>query len=389
MGVELPIEDPILQFTILVTVALIVQLTLERLPLPGLVGLLAAGMLLGPGGLGLLPRGEVMELLGAVGLVYIMFMAGLELDLDVVREHRRESITFGLLAFFLSLMPAAIVGRLMGFSFQAAILLGTLLSSHTLLAYPMVERMGLTSRLGVVAAVGGTLLTDTFALVALAVVLQFGGDSNGSWSWIMPLVLLAVLTASALWIVPKVGRFVFDQAPTTRAEDALFALVVLLLLASIAELIGTHEILGAFLAGLCLNQPLNRRDVLREHIEFVGRMLFIPFFFVSTGMLLELAVFTEQWETWIVAGLLLGVVLFGKTAASWITGTWYDYPPLERVLMVGLTIPQAAATLAVTITAQQANLFEDKVVDAVIVLIFVTCLFGPLLTRWAGQRLKQ
>jgi Kef-type K+ transport system membrane component KefB len=382
-----PIDDPILQFTALVTISLVMQLLFERFHLPGIVGLLLAGMLLGPGALHVLPRGDVMDLLGAVGLVYLMFMAGVEIDLGVFRTHYRETAVFGSLAFSLSLVPAVIGGFLIGFDWTAAILLGALLSSHTLLAYPIVASLRLTHRHSIVTTIGGTLLTDTLALLLLALVIA--EPDGGMLGRVMPLLLLALMAGGSLWLVPLVGRHVLERFATQRATRALFALVVLLLLASLAEVIGTHEILGAFLAGVCLNRTMGRRPELLEHFDFVGRMLFIPFFFISTGMLLDLNVFRGDLTVWWLAAMLLAVVLVGKASASWLSGGLYGYSRLDRLMMMSLTIPQAAATLAVAIVARQAGLFPDAVVDAVIVLIFVTCLLGPVLTRLIGKRLQQ
>lgn len=385
---ELPVADVILQFTILVTAALVVQLTVERMHLPGLIGLLLIGMLIGPGGAGILPREPVVELLGRVGLVYIMFLAGVEINLDVVKRHKQEAAAFGLLAFSLSIVPAIAVGALMGLPWGGALLLGTALSSHTLLAYPIVKRLGLVNREPVVTAIGGTLLTDTLALVLLAVVIQTTGTGEDTgWHWLVSLLLLIGVVAISLPTVPRIARFVFGQAKASRAEKALFVLVVLLVLASVTELIGTEAILGAFLAGLCLNRPLTRRDELHEHLGFVGRMLFIPFFFIDTGMRLELEVFAGHYQVWLLAGLLLVVVLLGKGSSSWLIGRIYGYSRRDRVVMIGLTVPQAAATLAVTVTARREGLLDEKTVDAVIVVIFVTCLLGPLLSRFAGRRL--
>lgn len=385
------VEDTILQFTVLLAAALVVRLTIERLHLPGLVGLLLLGMLAGPDGAGLLPREPVVELLGEVGLIFLMFLAGLEIDLDIVRRHRRETFLFGLTAFGFSLVPAVAAGLLLGYPVTAAILLGTLLSSHTLLAYPIIEQLGLLHRRSVVVGIGGTLITDTLALILLAVTIQFAGRNDGAlggWRWLVPLVALALLTAVSLWLLPRITRSFFQRTWITPAEKGLYVFVVILLLAMATEWIGSEAILGAFLAGVCLNPVLAARQELRSHIEFVGRLLFIPFFFVSTGMRLELEVFTGQPGVWLLAALLVGLVLFGKTTASWWIGSRYGYSPRDRVLLVGLTIPQAAATLAVTLTARQAQLFGEDMVDAVILLIFVTCLTGPLLTRFVGQKLR-
>jgi Kef-type K+ transport system membrane component KefB len=381
-----PIEEPVLQFTLLVLAALIAQLTVERAHLPGLLGLLVLGMLLGPGGLEVLPREPVVDFLGHIGLVYIIFLAGLEIDLDVAADHKAEAIQFGALGFTLSFIPAFALGLLvLDHDLAGAVLLGALLSSHTLLAYPVIERLGLLRRVAVVAAIGGTLLTDTVALTILAVVIA--GAGGGALDWAVPLGLLALLAAFALLALPRLSRGFLRKADASRAEKALFALVVLLVLSSAADLIGTDEVLGAFLAGLALNRALAEREELREHIEFVGRMLFIPFFFIYTGMLLELEQLLRP-DLFLLAGALAACVLGGKAAAAWITGARSGYDRPDRVLMIGLTIPQAAATLAITITASQAGIMDAEVVDAAVLLIFVTCLAGPIITARAGARIR-
>jgi Kef-type K+ transport system membrane component KefB len=382
----LPIEDPVLQFTVLVLAALVAQLTVERVHLPGLLGLLVLGMLLGPGGFEVMTREPVVDFLGPIGLIYVMFLAGLEIDLDVARDHAAEAVGFGLLAFVLSFVPAAAVAFLvLDFEARGALLLGALLSSHTLLAYPIVERLGLLERVSVVTAIGGTLLTDTLALVLLAIVVS--SVEAGGAGWIAPLGLLAGIAAIALLVVPRLSRAVFRRPTITRAEKALFVLVVLLVIASATEITGTEEVLGAFLAGIALNRSLAQREELREHLEFVGRMLFIPFFFVYTGMLLELEQLLQP-RIFLLSGLLLLFVVSGKTAAAWIIGARYHYPWRDRLLMAGLTTPQAAATLAITVTGSQAGLLDAEVVDAVVLLIFVTCLVGPVLTMRVGERIS-
>jgi Kef-type K+ transport system membrane component KefB len=382
----LPIEDPVLQFTILVLAALAAQLTVERVHLPGLLGLLVLGTLLGPGGLEVMPREPVVDFLGHIGLVYVMFLAGLEIDLDVAREHAAEALEFGALAFFASLIPAVLVALLvLDFDVRAALLLAALLSSHTLLAYPIVERLGLIRRVPVVTAISGTLLTDTLALVLLAVVVSTAGA--GDTGWITPLALLAAIAAAALLGLPRLSSAFFRQRRFSRAEKALFALAVLMVLSSATHLTGTDEVLGAFLAGVALNRALAPHEELREHIEFAGRMLFLPFFFIYTGMLLDLGDVSDA-SILRLAGLLLAFVVMGKVTAAWAVGARHGYSTRDRLVMVGLTLPQAAATLAIAITGYEAGILDADVVDAVILLIFVTCLVGPVLTARAGEGLR-
>jgi Kef-type K+ transport system membrane component KefB len=386
---ELPLTDPVLQFTVLVTLAWVVQRTFVHLHLPRVVGLLLAGMLLGPGGLAVLPREPVVSLLGEIGLVYLMFVAGAEVDLDVIRARKRETLGFGVLGFVLSLALGVVGGLLLlDLSLRGALLLGTLVSSHTLLAYPIVVDLRLVQRAPVVAAIGGTLVTDTLALLLLAGVLESGGEEP----WLelaLTVAALGALTGVSLAVLPRLSRYFFERPDVRMAEKALYVLAVLLLLATAAEAIGTEPILGAFLAGVCLNRPLREREALREHVEFAGRLLFVPFFFISTGMLLELEVLGRGGRLWAVAGILLGVVVVGKTIAAWVTGALAGWSKRARLLVASLTFPQAAATLAVTITAREAGLFSLQLVDGVILLIFATCTAGPLLTRFFGKRLHE
>lgn len=392
MPFSLPISDPALQLTLVVAAVLVMRLLFDKIQLPGLIGLLVAGMVLGPGGMEVLPRAPFIDLLGSVGLIFIMFMAGVELDLDTVRHNREQTVIFGLLAFMLSLLPSvAAAWLLLDYDWPAALLFGALLSSHTLIAYPMVKKLGLLHRKPVVAAVGGTLLTDTLALIVLVFVMQTADleketeSVGGPW---MTFALLAGLVVLALWLVPRLSRRFFSLEGIGRPEKALFVLLVILTLAMTAKLIGTEDILGAFLAGLCLNRVLEERSDLSEHVQFVGRMLFIPFFFVSTGMQLDLDVLIGNAETWRTAALLVALVVAGKTSAAWIAHKKFAYNRDEWLLMVSMTLPQAAATLAIASTARAAGLFDEYLLDAVIILIFVTSLAGPLMTRWAGRRMK-
>lgn len=403
MPFELPISEPLLQLALLLAVVLLVQVALERVFVPGLLGLLLVGMLLGPDGAGVLPREPVVELFGRIGLIYIMFTAGLEIDLDTVAEHKGETLGFGVLAFGASLLAGAGLGMALGYDWPAALLLGTLLSSHTLVAYPILKRKGLLGKRPAVAAIGGTVLTDTLALIGLVLLMQTaGGDGSGGdgagghgagahgagdGPWWQPLALLAGLALAAITLLPRLARATFARDWVTPAEKALFALLALVVLAAAAELIGTEEILGGFIAGLSLNRVLAERPQTRKHVEFVGRMLFIPVFFVSTGMLLELSVF-GNWSVWGTALMLCAVVVVGKSTAAWVIGARYGYSRDGRLLMVGLTLPQAAATLAITVAGNEAGLLDDAVVDAVIVVILLTCAAGPLLTGWTGSRLR-
>lgn len=386
---DLPIEDVIIQFAVVVAAALIVQLAFERTRVPGLIGLIVLGMTIGPGGAGILPEAPVVELFGSIGLLYIMFIAGAEIDLDLARERKSEAGSFGAMAFAFSFVPALGVGLLFGLDTSGALLLGAALASHTLVAYPMVSRLGLAGRRPIVAATGGTLLTDTAALVVLVIVINTA-DGGGSWAWLVPIVALAAVSAVSLVVVPRVARAVLTTELHTLSEKALFLLAILLLLSIVADQIGTEDILGAFLAGICLNRALHRREELRLHLEFVGRMLFVPFFFVETGMRLRLDALQEP-ATWWLALVLVVVIILSKGLAAAATATMrlFGYTRMEGLAIASLSFPQAAATLAVVVIGMELDVIDAATADAIIIVIFLTCLIGPLLTRYAANRMAR
>lgn len=383
----LPIEDTVIQLAVVVSAALVVQLAFERTQVPGLIGLIILGMLIGPGGAAVLPEGPVVELLGTIGLLYIMFIAGAEIDLDLVRRRPREAASFGFLAFAVSFCPTVIVGLMFGLELWGALLLGAALSSHTLVAYPLISRFGLAGRRPIVAATGGTLLTDTASLVLLVIVIQLSGD-GGVAAWLTPIALLGLLAAGAVLVVPRLASAVLTNDEHTLPEKALFLLAMLMLLSVAADLVGGEDILGAFLAGACLNRALHKREELKDHLAFVGRMLFVPFFFVKTGMLLELGALQEAW-TWVLGLVLLATVIASKSIAAFAVSRLFGYSRVEGLAIASLSFPQAAATLAVVVLGLEMDLVDPVTADAVIIVIFLTCLIGPLATRFAAARLSR
>jgi Kef-type K+ transport system membrane component KefB len=387
MDMALHLDDGVIQFTVLVTAALAMQLMAERARLPGLLGLLVVGAVLGPGGFEVLRLDPVVSLLGEIGLIYVMFIAGMEIDLGVAGEHRREVIGFGLIAFLITGPAGFAAGLFLGLDVRAAALFGVIIASHTLVSYPILLRLGLLQRLSVITAVGGTLVTDALSLILLAVVMA-SARAGSATGVLLPLALLTLLAIGSLLLVPRLADATFGTERMSQAEKALFALVVLMVLASLSDALGTEHILGAFLAGICLNRALARHKPLREHLEFVGRMLFVPFFLVWTGALLDVDALTGEPRVWLIAGVLAGVLVAGKAVAAWIAGARFNYPVRDRLLTFGLTLPQAAATLAITMTAREAGLFDETVLDAVIIVIFASCLAGVLITQFAGGRMR-
>jgi Kef-type K+ transport system membrane component KefB/mannitol/fructose-specific phosphotransferase system IIA component (Ntr-type) len=369
------------------TLFLAAPLLFERLRVPGIIGLIVAGAVVGPYGLGLLDRDPTIVLLGTVGLLYLVFLAGLELDLHRFVEYRRRSVVFGLISFGLPMAAAVAVMPLLGFGLAASILVGSIIGSHTLLAYPIVSRLGLVKNVAVTTVVGGTLVTDTLALGVLAVV---AGSVDGDLTLGFFLRLLLVLLAYAALIlvgVPRVGRWFFRNTPGQAPAEFIFLMVVLFASAFLAELAGAQPIIGAFLAGLTLNRLIPNQGPLMNRVRFVGNALFIPFFLISVGMLVDARVLVGSARVWLIAVVLIVMVHAGKLAAALITRKLFHFNRDEGVLMFGLSVPQAAATLAVTFVGLEIGLFGETVVNAVIVMILVTGLVGPSLVERFGRRL--
>ena len=372
----------VLEFFVLFCVILLGPIVFDRLGLPGLIGLVIGGFAIGPHGLGLIGAGNhTIPELGHLGLLYLMFVAGLELDLRVLKDYRRAAVSFGLIAFALPFLGGISIGLALGWSLPATFLLGALLSSHTLITYPTLREAGLSGNPAVASAVGATVLTDTIALVVLAIV---AGTQTGSGS---PQVILAeiaiglvVLIVVGLLVLPRAVDAALRQWGSDRVARYIVIIVALLLMAMLAQVFGIEGIVGAFFAGLALNRLVPNEGPSMERIEFFGAAVFIPVFLISIGLLLDPGVmFTGR--TLGLAALLCAAALGGKAIACVLAGPLYKFSRAQTVAMYVLTIPQAAATLAVTLIGFEIGLFGTEVVNAVLVLILVSIVVAALIAQ--------
>ena len=370
------------EFLLLFLVVIFGPPLVRRARVPGIIGLIVGGFAIGPYGLNLIGAGNTtVPELGQLGLLYLMFMAGVELDLALVRVHRRAVLTFGALTFVLPMVLGSTIGFAMSWSAPAALLLGGLLSSHTLLVYPTVRQAGLSTDLGVATAVGATVLTDTAALIVLAAVSgsQLSGGSAGSIA-LQVVVGLTVLIAFSLGLLPRLARLAFRYLGTDRVVRYLLAVASFLAAGTLAESFGIEPIVGAFFAGLGLNRLVPNEGPLMERIDFFGSAVFVPIFLVSVGMLLDPKVMVEL-QTLKLAALFIAASVGGKAIASLIAHLTMGFSRPQASLMLGLTIPQAAATLAATVVGFNIGLFDESVVNAVLVLILVSIVVGTLIVE--------
>lgn len=386
MAMELPITDPVLIFALAMLLILVAPLLFTRMRLPGVVGLIVAGALVGPSAANLLARDQTIELLGAVGLLYLMFVAGLSLEIDQFIRHRSHSLVFGLLAFGIPQGLGVAAGLvLLDYDWPTAILLGSIIGSHTLLAYPIAQRLGITRNPAVTAAIGSSLVTDGLALVTLAGVIGVHGGHAGVGFWLRFAAMVGVYVAVVTLALPRLGRWFFRTVAGDANTDYLFLLAVLFGSAYAAGLVGLEPIIGAFLVGLALNRLVPDTGALMTRVRFVGDALFIPFFLLSVGMLVDFRVLVSSPGVWYAAGLFIAGALAGKVAAAKISQWLFGYTPQEGWAVAGLTIPQAAATLAVTLVGFEAGLFDAAAVNAVVILILVTCVVGPWMLERFGR----
>lgn len=384
---SLPFTDPIMVFGLAMIVFLTVPLLLARYRIPGIIGIILVGALIGPNALHLLQRGETIQLLGQVGLVYLMFVAGLEINLNQFIDNKDRSITFGLLSFLIPQIVGTLAGvYLLGFSVPAALLFASVFASHTLLAYPVVNRLGIVKNESVMAAIGGTILTDTLALLVLAVVIAMEAGAL-SWSfWVILAGGLALFFVGTWILVPRLGRWFFRNVSEESYYEFLFVMAVLFVCSYLAEVVGVEAIVGAFLAGLVLNRLIPGSGTLMNRIEFVGNALFIPFFLLSVGMLVDFRVLVEGPQTLLVAGALIVLVFVTKLVASWATAQWYHYTFDEMMSMFGLSVGQAAAALAIVLIGYDAGLFGEAVLNATVLMILATAVLSPWLVERYGRQ---
>ena len=377
------------EFLVVFATLLLGPVVLRRARVPGIIGLLLGGYVIGPHGLGLIGSGnDTLPDLGQLGLLYLMFVAGVELDLNLLRRHRRAAIVFGVLTFAFPMTCGTIVGLSLGWEVEAALLLGSLLASHTLITYPTVRDAGLASDPAVATAVGSTVLTDTLTLVVLAGVAGSAGGGRSPLEVFTQVGIgLAVLIAFSLLVLPRLAALAFRWLGAERSVRYVVAITAFLSAATVAELFGIEGIVGAFFAGLALNRLVPNEGELMDRIAFFGGTVFIPVFLVSVGLILNPAVMAQP-KTLGLAGLFLLACLGGKATAAFVSARMLGFSRPQGELLFSLSVAQAAATLAATVVGFQIGLFDTSVVNAVLVLIFVSVLTSSLVGARASGRVQ-
>lgn len=385
---SLPLKNPVVVFALVLFIILLIPVILSKLRIPGIIGLILSGVLIGPHGLNLLERNSAIELFSTIGLLYIMFLAGLELDLAEFRKNRHKSIWFGILSFAIPLAFGLVLCYyLLDYNFPASLMIGSLLASHTLVAYPILSKLGITKNESVAISVGGTILADTGVLLLLAVIIR---SSTGALDadFMIRLTISVILFISVVFLgFPPIARWFFKTMEGEKTSHFIFVLAMVFLAAFFAQLAGLEAILGAFMAGLALNKLIPNSSPLMNRIEFVGNSLFIPFFLISVGMLVDLSVLLKGTEALIVVGVLTAAALLSKWLAAWITQKLFGYSTIQRNIIFSLSAARAAATLAVVLVGYNLGILDENVLNGIVILILITCLVASFVAENAGKKM--
>lgn len=383
---ELPLQNLVLVFSLILFIILLSPILLKKLNIPGIIGLIIAGVVIGPYGANILERSTAIDLFSTIGLLYIMFIAGLELDMNDFKANRNKSLLFGFFTFIIPLSVGfPVCFYLLGYDFNASFLTASMFATHTLVAYPIVSKLGVSKNQAVAITVGGTILTDTAVLIILAVIM---GNSQGNLNqefWIRLGISLAIFSAIMFLIIPRIAKWFFRKLESEKHSHYIFVLSVVFFAAFLAEVAGVEPIIGAFVAGLALNKLIPHSSALMNRIEFIGNSLFIPFFLISVGMLVDVSVILSGPTALIVAGTLSVVALFGKWLAAWFTQLVFKYTKAQRQLIFGLSSAHAAATLAVILVGYKAGILDDNILNGTIILILVTCVIASFATEKAAK----
>ena len=385
---ELPLQNPVLVFSLILFIILLAPILLKRLNIPGIIGLIISGVVIGPYGFNLLENNFAIKLFSTIGLLYIMFIAGLELDLNEFKTHKNKSILFG---FFTFIIPISIgfpvCYYLLDYDFNASFLTASMFATHTLVAYPIVSKLGIAKNQAVAITVGGTILTDTAVLIILAVIL---GKSQGSLDqsfWIRLIVSLAVFSAIMFLVIPRVAKWFFKKLESEKHMHYIFVLSVVFFAAFLAEVAGIEPIIGAFVAGLALNPLIPHSSALMNRIEFIGNSLFIPFFLISVGMLVDVSVILSGPMAIIIALTLSVVAIFSKWIAALFTQLIFKYTRAQRQVIFGLSGAHAAATLAVILVGYQAKILDENILNGTIILILITCVVASFAAEKSAKKI--
>lgn len=394
----LPLQNPVIIFSLVLFIILFAPILFNKIKVPHIIGLIIAGLIVGPYGLNLLKRDSSIVLFGTVGLLYIMFLAGLEIDLAEFKKNKKRILVFGLLTFIFPLVVGTLTSYyILGYGFLSSLLLASMFSTHTLVSYPIASKYGVIRNQAVSMTVGGTMITDILALLILAGIAGMTKQDVSSAFWIQLGVSTLVFVGIVFAVFPIVIRWFFKHFDDSISQY-IFVLAMVFLASFMAEAAGVEAIIGAFFSGLVLNKFVPHSSPLMNRIDFVGNALFIPFFLISVGMLVDVTVLVKGWGALKVAGIILVVALSTKYLAAWLTQKIFKLSKAEGTMIFGLSSSHAAATLAIilvgyniiigeTASGEPIRLLNEDVLNGTILLILVSCGVSSFVVEGASKKL--
>lgn len=387
MDFSLPLKDPVPIFSLVLFIILLAPIILRKFRIPSIIGLILAGVAIGDHGFKVIEQGSI-DLFGKAGLLYIMFLAGLELDMTDFLKNRHRSLIFGAFTFFIPMaMGYALCTYVFNFGLMPTLLISSMFATHTLVAYPLASRMGVGKNEAVTIAVGGTIITDTAVLLILAIITGAASGNLNSGFWLRLGVSLTVFAVVVMYGFPMIGRWFFKKIKDDKTSHFIFVLAMVFLASFLAELAGVEPIIGAFLSGLALNRLIPHTSPLMSRLEFVGSALFIPFFLISVGMLIDLRGLFRGQQALFIAGSLAIVALLSKWLAAYLTQLCFGYSNAQRNVLFGLTTARVAATIAVILVGFNMGIINEDVLNGTIILVLLTCLVSSFVTENASRKL--
>ena len=391
IGIHLPITDPTWIFFLVLMIILFAPIILGRLRIPHIIGMILAGVVIGKYGFNVLERDSSFELFGKVGIYYIMFLAGLEMDLENLKKNLGRAFVFGLLTFAIPFAVGMWVGMsLFRFSVGASLLLSSIFASHTLVAYPIVGRYGLSRHASVSISIGGTMFALTVSLFVLAGISGIYKGELDSGSWMLFVLKCVAYCGFVFWIFPRFARWFFRKYEDN-VMQYIFVLALVFLSAALAELAGMEGIFGAFLAGLVLNRLIPHVSPLMNRTEFVGNALFIPYFLIGVGMLINLGTLFSGGETLKVVLVMVVVATVTKWIAAWLTQKIYRMSKASRQMLFGLSNAHAAGALAMVMVGTKIEiapgeyLMNEGMLNGVVIMILFSCIISSMVTEHAAR----
>ena len=379
--------NALLILTLVIGIIWFVPLVCRKMHVPSIVGFILAGIVMGPSVLNVLGSTSTIRILGSLGMLYIMFQSGSEIDINDFKQFKYRSLFFGLCTFFIPLILGIATSRyILHYDWMSSLLLGAMYGSHTLMTYPIVSRYGVQKNMAVNITVGATMWAITLSLIVLAIVEGAHTPTLGATNYILQAILLIIFLLSVLWLFPRLARMFFKRYREPISE---FMVVMLMLVSSalLADLAGLEGILGAFLCGVSLNRLLPNRSSLMSRVNFLGNSVFVPLFLISVGLMINIEAFWSSWTTIIIAVVMIVTKLLGKSIAAFIAQGVFRFSMHERQMIFGLSHATAAGTLAIVTIAYQMGVLPEEVLNAAVLMILVLCTTASFITEHAAKEI--